>query len=107
VYTEQLREVGVEWAVVVGQGTSEADGTTWDEIATRQHWTWSARWQRWHDWFARMAAPSELALRLEQWCDPAAWPVYPVAAVEPVLDRPIWTDLPTEHGPDVFGPPRT
>lgn len=126
VFTEQLREVGVEWAVVVGQGTSEADGTTWDEIATRQHWTWSARWSRWHAWFAAMAAPAELALRLEQWCDPAAWPVHPVAAVEPATkacieipmpdedDDPavrrakkVWADFGTEHGPNVFGPPRT
>lgn len=80
VYTEQVRHVGVEWAVVVGQASSDGLGTTWDEIATRQHWTWSARWERWHTWFARMAAPRDLAR---------------------------WSDLPPEHGPAEFGPPRT
>lgn len=83
------RDVGVWWRVVVGQGTSEDECTTWDEIATRQHWTWSARWERWADWFARMRKPGELALRLEQWCDPAQWPPAP-PQVPPAVPLPTW-----------------
>lgn len=121
VISYQVREVGVEWSVDVGHATSDAQGTTWDEIATRQHWTWSHRWERWADWFARMRAPRALALRMEQWCDPEVWakarsvyPPIPPASVGPdgqpggagAAASARWTDMPVEHGPDEFGPPR-
>lgn len=53
------RCVGVRWRVIVGRGTSAIPGTSYNELMTRQHWTWNHRWQHWRNWFQAMVRSTD------------------------------------------------
>lgn len=50
--------VGVSWDVVVGRGSSDTPGTTYQEITSRMGWVWSDRWRFWRGWFQSMTLVS-------------------------------------------------
>lgn len=50
--------VGVAWDVVVGRGSSDTPGDTYQEITSRMGWVWSDRWRFWRGWFQSMTLVS-------------------------------------------------